>query len=251
LTGGAAARATVLQAIHSDGVDISNREMPVITQTNLTVAQIMSLVTGIEAYLAGLTGGSITLTPPTVPSAPSNSTSSTNATQAQGVAQPSGAEQGGAQQGSLTGGAGNGNGMGSGTTPQLNPASSSSASAIVSVLQVDGLAAKMGFQMIPADFSVSSTELDQWRIVWLKSLESGGAIINKATILGSHPYFGGGAVSGYALYKLDGDLVCSANVASYGGYVKAKDFARLVGNPAKDKTVRSIVIGGNCANNQP
>jgi hypothetical protein len=242
LTGDPTGKATALTATHSFDVDISNREMPVITQVNLKVAQIMSLVTGIESYLAGLTGGSITLTPPTAPSAPTGSTTPATSTPTQGAAQPGGAQQGGA------GGTGNGNGTGPGTTPsQSNPSSSSSAPTIVTVLQADGLAARMGFT-VAADYSVSSAQLDQWGLVWLKALESGGAIINEATILGSHPYFGGGAVSGYALYQLNGDLVCSANVASYGGYVKAKDFPRLA---ATDNAVRSIVIGGNCAKNQP
>lgn len=107
----------------------------------------------------------------------------------------------------------------------------------------------MGFRLT-ADFLVSSAQLDQWRIVWLKALESGGAIINQATILGSHPYFGGGAVSGYALYQLDGSLACAANVASYGGYVKAKKFPRLSEDSPASQPFRSIVIGGNCASNQ-
>jgi hypothetical protein len=112
----------------------------------------------------------------------------------------------------------------------------------------------MGFTMTPDD-SVSSKDLDKWDIVWLKSLESGGAIINQATILGSHPYFGGGVVSGYALYQLNGELICSANVASYGGYVKAKKFPTVVDDVAPDRRradrmpVRSLVIEGNCADN--
>ena len=124
----------------------------------------------------------------------------------------------------------------------------------MAVLQADGLAARMGFKVAVADHSVSSTELDQWRIVWLKALESGGAIINEATIWGSHPYFGGGAVSGYALYQLNGDLVCSANVGAYGGYVKAKKFPGGVLDPkdlSKDGTVRAIDISGDCASGKP
>jgi hypothetical protein len=57
-------------------------------------------------------------------------------------------------------------------------------------------------------------------------MESGGADINESNILGSHPHFGGGAVSGYALFGLDGTLNCSGNVAAYGGYVKAEDFTK-------------------------
>jgi hypothetical protein len=234
----AADRNNALGQIHNDDVSTSNLEMPAITQINLKVAKIISLVTGIESYLSGLTGGSITLTPPT---APSSSTTSATSTPAQGAAQPGGAQP-------TTGGTGNGNGTTPGTTTApSSPTSSSSAPTIVTILQADGLAARMGFT-VTADFSTSSTQLNQWIIVWLKALESGGSIINEATILGSHPYFGGGAVSGYALYQLNGDLICSANVASYGGYVKAKDFP---GFAATDHTVRAIEIGGNCMNGQP
>ena len=234
-------RNNALGQIHNDDVTTSNMEMPAITQINLKVAKIMSLVTGIESYLAGLTGGSITLTPPTAPSAPSNSTTPTTGAPAQTA---------GGQQ--TTGGAVNGTPTTPGTTPvptpsPSNPSNSSSAPTIVAVLQADGLAARMGFT-VTADYSVTSTDLAHWEIVWLKALESGGSIINEATILGSHPYFGGGAVSGYALYELGGDLICSANVASYGGYVKAKQFPRFSG---EDHTVRSMMIEGNCPSGRP
>jgi len=238
---GASGRDAALQAIHNFDVTSSNLEMPAITQINLKVAQIMSLVTGIESYLAGLTGGSITLTPPTAPSAPSGSATPST----QGASQPGGAQQ-------ATGGTGNGNGTGQGTTPATTPSQSSQSSAsstptIVAVLQADGLAARMGLHLAD-DYSLPSEELDAWEIVWLKALESGGSIINEATILGSHPYFGGGAVSGYALYQLNGDLVCSANVASYGGYVKAKKFPEFA---SADHTIHAVTIGGNCVLGKP
>jgi len=61
-------------------------------------------------------------------------------------------------------------------------------------------------------------------------------------------------VSGYALYQLNGDLVCSANVAAYGGYVKAKNFPGFVldpKDPSKDGTVHAVEIGGDCATGKP
>jgi len=238
LAGAAKPRADALAKIHSDDVDISNLELPAITKVNLEVAQVMSLVTGIESYLSNLTGGSITLTPPVAPAAPASSTTPATPT-------PSPTAAAGTSAPATT----------APVTPAPSaPAASTSTPTLVAVLQADGLAARMGFKVAVADHSVSSTELDQWRIVWLKALESGGAIINEATIWGSHPYFGGGAVSGYALYQLNGDLVCSANVAAYGGYVKAKKFPGGVLDPkdlSKDGTVRAIDIGGDCASGKP
>jgi hypothetical protein len=232
LAGAAKPRADALAKIHSDDVDISNLELPAITKVNLEVAQVMSLITGIESYLSSLTGGSITLMPPVAPAAPASSTTPTTPT-------PSPAAAAGTPAPATPAPA----------TPA--PSASTSTPTLVAVLQADGLAAKMGFTVAVGDHSVASTQLDQWRIVWLKALESGGAIINEATIWGSHPYFGGGAVSGYGLYQLNGDLVCSANVASYGGYVKAKDFPGFVSDPSKDGTVHAIEIGGDCASGKP
>jgi hypothetical protein len=96
---------------------------------------------------------------------------------------------------------------------------------------MDGLARQMGFLSDPKTETCKTSDKaanghcpDNWRILWLKAMESGGADINEANIFGSHPHFGGWAVSGYALFNLDGSLNCSGNVAAYGGYFKAKDF---------------------------
>lgn len=106
----------------------------------------------------------------------------------------------------------------------------------------------MGFRVTDADATASDKPglafdpMDAWRILWLKSMESGGAIVTKTSILGSHPYFGGGAVSGYALFTVEGDLVCSGNTAAYGGFVKAAKFPAKGGiHPA-----RMLYLGGAC-----
>ena len=106
----------------------------------------------------------------------------------------------------------------------------------------------MGFSVTAPDSNDSDkpglafAQSDAWRILWLKSMESGGAIITKTSVFGSHPYFGGGAVSGYALFTLDGNLLCSGNTAAYGGYVKAADFPKKGGNPPKTM----LDLGGAC-----
>jgi hypothetical protein len=209
-------RAAALTLLQTAEAVISNRENPAITTLALKAAKAQSLVAGIEAYLAGLTGGAVNFTPP------SSSTATTpppaNATTAPG-----------------------------GATPSPSSATSSTPP-IVTILQVDGLAGKMGFSVTAPDSTGSDNtglefaQIDAWRILWLKSMESGGAIITKTSVFGSHPYFGGGAVSGYALFTLKGDLLCSGNTAAYGGYVKAADFPKKGGIPP----TRMLDPGGAC-----
>ncbi len=78
-------------------------------------------------------------------------------------------------------------------------------------------------------------------------MESGGADINEANIFGSHPHFGGGAISGYALFGLDGALACSGNVAAYGGYVKANTFTKHGALTGRSAPTVMLTIDGGCA----
>jgi hypothetical protein len=73
-------------------------------------------------------------------------------------------------------------------------------------------------------------------------MESGGSIIMTSNIFGSHPHVSGGAISGYALFQLDGTLVCSGNVGAYGGYVRPKDFVGW----NQEAAVQIIPLGPGC-----
>ena len=86
-----------------------------------------------------------------------------------------------------------------------------------------------------------SWDFSSWRIVWVKSMESGGATIMHSNIFGAHPHFSGGAVSGYALFQLDGTLICSGNVGAYGGYVDPKHFVKGGG-----AVVQMLQLGPGC-----
>jgi hypothetical protein len=221
----AANRAAALTLLQSSETDISSRENPAITNLALKAAKAQSLVAGIEAYLSGLTGGAVNFTPPS---------SSTPTPQAAG-APAAGAPAAGAPA------------VPGGPTPSPSSAASSTPP-IVTILQVDGLAGRMGFRVTDPDSTDSNKpglafdQIDAWRVLWLKSMESGGAIITKTSIFGSHPYFGGGAVSGYALFTLEGSLLCSGNTAAYGGFVKAADFPNKGGN----QPTRMLDLGGAC-----
>jgi hypothetical protein len=220
-----AQKTTALSTIKTnDAAIISSFENPLVTTASLTAAKAQSLVAGIEGYLAGLTGGAVSFTPPAAPAAPAAAAPAAPAAQA---AAPPAGNPGVAQT------------PGAPTTAPTVSSAASSTPPIVAILQADGLARKMGVQ----PNNQKTWSFDSWRILWLKSMESGGAIVTESNILGSHPHFGGGAVSGYALFQLDGTLVCSGNAAAYGGYVKPKDFVK---RNASVGAVEMLNLGSPC-----
>lgn len=232
----AAQKRTALNEIYAQDAANSALENDRIIAETLQMTKAQALLTGIESYLAGLTGGAINFTPPSATSPSPTSASPSTSPGATGAA-------------SVAGGAASTPAAAAASTtpttsasPTLSASSATSATPpILTILQADGLARRMGFKV--EDDGVNFNP-DAWRVLWVKSLESGGAIITESNILGSHPHFGGGAVSGYALFNLDGTLICSGNAAAYGGYVKAKNFAK---NP-NAVAVTMLGLGGGCSN---
>lgn len=212
----------------NDAGVIGTFENPLVTVATLTAAKAQALVAGIQGYLSGLTGGAVSLPTP-APVSPATSTPPPAA----GAPAAPGAAPGAAA--SPSPGA---------STPQTptgapSPTASSPASAtppILSILQADGLARRMN---VRAD-ERNGWDFNSWRILWVKSMESGGAIIMHSNIFGAHPRFSGGAISGYALFQLDGTLVCSGNVGAYGGYVDPKHFL------GSGSAVQMIPLGPGC-----
>jgi hypothetical protein len=194
-----AQKATALANIRgNDAGIIATFENPLVTAATLTAAKAQALVTGIQGYLAGLTGGAVSLPAPAAPSPTAAAPAA--AAPAAPTASPSAAQTAAAAP---------------------SPTASSPASStppILAVLQADGLARRMN---VRAD-ERNSWDFNLWRILWVKSMESGGAIVMHSNIFGAHPHFSGGAISGYALFQLDGTLICSGNVGAYGGYVDPK-----------------------------
>jgi hypothetical protein len=111
----------------------------------------------------------------------------------------------------------------------------------VTVLQADGLARKMG--VLPDD--KGNWAYDNWRILFVKSTESGTTIETKSRFLSTKLLLDGGAVSGYALFQLDGTLVCSGNAAAYQGNITLDDFSKL--NAETLKATQLIIPSGGCA----
>ena len=104
--------------------------------------------------------------------------------------------------------------------PSPAPPSPTPTSPIVAILNADGLARAIG---VKSDGALDST--DDYRVLALKALESGGALITESNVIGEKVHFSGGAAATYALFRLEtGNLDCSGNVVDYGGYIEAKEF---------------------------
>jgi hypothetical protein len=102
--------------------------------------------------------------------------------------------------------------------PTPTPPSPTPTSPIVTVLIADGLARAIGVQ---PDGSINQNVI--WRVLALKALESGGALITETNALGQKVHFSGGAAATYSLFDLNrGELGCSGNAVAYSGYVLAK-----------------------------
>jgi hypothetical protein len=178
------------------------------------MVKCQSILSAIEAFLANLTGGSVAFTAQAAPSAPS-------------PAQPSSAP--------------------STASPATNMSAASptapaaSTPAIIAVLSADGLAQSIG----ATDDKLEPDE--GWHLLWLKALESGGALITESNVLGSKVHFSGGAVASFDLFKFDGSLSCSGNVFAYGGYVEAKNFQEQFDAANIDPRQQQIFLRGGCA----
>lgn len=118
--------------------------------------------------------------------------------------------------------------------------SASAASHFAAVFAADGLARQMGF----SQDGVTGPS-DTWQhILWLKALESGGSVTKEGNIFGTKVRFSGGAVETYAVFAVDGNLVCSGNVYNFESPVRVKDLqnsfdAKAARNPTESPQVQS------------
>jgi hypothetical protein len=90
------------------------------------------------------------------------------------------------------------------------------------VFAADEVARQLGFK---ADGSGSSAT---WQhVLLLKALESGGSVTKESSIIfGTKVRFSGGAVDTFAVFRLDGELVCSGNVYNFQSPVRIKDLQK-------------------------
>jgi hypothetical protein len=212
-------------------------------EASLAAPEAQGVASGISGYLAGLTGGAVTVPAP----APSTPTTPQGTTPAPTAPVSPGAPPAPA---GTTPPASPGANAGAPTTPggptpapaaQTASPSPSSTPPIVTILQADGLARRMG--VFPDD--KGNWPYDNWRILFVKSTESGTTIETKSKFLSTKLLLDGGAVSGYALFKLDGTLVCSGNAAAYQGNITLDEFSKLNANTLK--ATQLIIPSGGCA----
>lgn len=177
-------------------------------KANLELNRAQSVVASIDGFIATVTGG----TPPV----PASGSPQTTAAAAPGAAAPGTTTPGATTPGATPT---------PGTTPGgQTPTAASSTPPIVAILWADGLAREIG---VKADGTWNDTSEPRWSVLALKALESGGSLINEANIFGTRVRFSGGAVATYSLFGLEqGRLFCSGDFFDYGGYIRAKDFAK-------------------------
>lgn len=119
---------------------------------------------------------------------------------------------------------------------------STTSSHFAKVLAADDLATQMGFH---ADGSGPSPT---WQhVLWLKALESGGSVSQHSSIFATKVWFSGGAVDTYAIFRMDGELVCSGNVYNFQSPVRTSDLAKSFRAKPATTTVDSPLLSTTCA----
>jgi hypothetical protein len=236
-----------VQDVNVQDSKVQSVEIKKSIEASLAAPKAQGVASGISGYLAGLTGGAVTVPAP----APSSSATPQGNTPAPTTPVSPGAPPAPA---GTTPPASPGANAGAPTTPggptpapaaQTASPSPSSTPPIVTILQADGLARRMG--VFPDD--KGNWPYDNWRILFVKSTESGTTIETKSKFLSTKLLLDGGAVSGYALFKLDGTLLCSGNAAAYQGNITLDDFSKL--NADTLKATQLIIPSGGCQPTSP
>ena len=84
-------------------------------------------------------------------------------------------------------------------------------------------------------------------VLWLEALESGGSVTHQSNLFGTKVTFGGGAVDTYAVFRLDGELVCSGNVYNFQTPVGLKNLEKAFRAPPADNPARPFMLHSTCA----
>ncbi len=126
---------------------------------------------------------------------------------------------------------------GSQTAPENTP------SHLASALSADEVAKQIGFTG-----NGSTGPSPTWQhVLWLKALESGGSVNHKSSIFGTKVTFGGGAVDTYAVFRVNGQLVCSGNVYNFQPPVGTKELEKAFHAPPADDPAKPFMLHSTCA----
>ncbi len=136
------------------------------------------------------------------------------------------------------GGSGSGSGGGAGSGPPANKEPHFAA-----VLEADAVAQKLGI----GDDATAAANRTWQHLLWVKALESGGSVTKTSNLFGTKVRFGGGAVDTFAIFRLDGDLVCSGNVYSFQSPVRLKDLDMKYAEQPKKGPAESPTLRSTCS----
>lgn len=198
-----------------------------------TITAVQSLTSTIDAFVATLLGATPASSTPATASAPPTPSPAPAGAPASNPASSPAAPPTSATTGS--------------PTSTATPAPSGSVPPIISALAGDGLSRRL-FPKKDDKYTLQDTD---WRVLSVKALESGGALITTTNIFGSKVHFSGGAVATYALFSLRGDLECSGNVFDYGGYLRPSQFTKKFRRPDLEPDKQLLFLRGGCAPAQP
>jgi hypothetical protein len=116
-------------------------------------------------------------------------------------------------------------------------------SRLAAIYAADGLAQQMG---ISPDGAAGPSETWQ-HVLWLKALESGGSVTKDTNLFRTRIRFSGGAVDTYAIFRLDGNLVCSGNVFSFQSPVKLNSLEKSFRAGPLDSVTQSPLLRSTCS----
>jgi hypothetical protein len=155
------------------------------------------------------------------------------------ASQPKPSGGGGAGGGAGGSGASDGGAGGSGGSA----AASSSVPHFAAALKADAVAQKLGISDEPG---AAANKIWQ-HLLWVKALESGGSVTRMSNLFGTRVRFGGGAVDTFAVFRLDGDLVCSGNAYSFQSPVRLKDLDKKYNEAPKRGPAEFAMLRSTCS----
>lgn len=145
------------------------------------------------------------------------------------------------------GGGGSGSGSGSGSAGGGSGPAPMAEPHLAAVLAADAVARKLSISDDPAAAANKTWQ----HLLWVKALESGGSVTKTSNLFGTKVQFGGGAVDTFAVFRLDGDLVCSGNVYSFQSPVKLQDLDRKFSEGSKKGPAEFWQLRSTCSTLPP
>lgn len=114
---------------------------------------------------------------------------------------------------------------------------------LAAVMAADAVARKLNISDDPATPGNRTWQ----HLIWVKALESGGSVTRTSNLFGTKVRFGGGAVDTFAMFRLDGEVVCSGNVYSFQSPVRLQDLDKKYDEEPKRGAAESSLLRSTCS----